>query len=416
MSEEKTSQNFKAIIVGGGLAGLCAAKYLHEHNRSFELYECSERLGGRIATDQVEGFSLDRGFQILLEAYPEAQCVLNYHELALQRFDSGAIIYDAGKKMLVSDPKRHPKDFVPTLFSSSMTTRDKFKLLKLRKWVGSQSGIDLLNEKDIATHVFLHEWGFSERAIQHFFFPFFGGVFLDEALETSARMFLYVFKMFTEGRVSIPQQGMGAIPEQIAEALPSEAIHLNAAVEQVDKHSVTLASGEQVAASAVILATDLPAAVHLGYQDGERESRMTTCLYFDAPKAFIDRPMLMLNGSGEGVINTLHVVSAVNPHAAPSGRALISVSVLKDVPQVEDRVREELEREFGGEIKSWRLLKSYRIPQALPAQNPGDLEPPERPVKNEQGLFICGDHLDQSSIQGAMVSGRRAAEAVIAAC
>jgi protoporphyrinogen oxidase len=403
------------LIVGGGLAGLCCARVLQQHGVSFQLHEVDRRVGGRVQTDSVDGFRLDRGFQVLLTAYPEAREVLDYDALDLQSFYPGALVRVGNRFCLVGDPFRRPLDAPATLFSPVGSLMDKVRVGLLRRRLAGRGVEQLLAGDDIATEAWLTANGFSKKMIERFFRPFLGGVFLDGDLATSSRMFRFVFGMFAAGATAVPRDGMGAIPAQLAAGLAPGSIHLESPVLRLEKKAVVLAGGRRIEGRAVVLAADLDSAHALDAGIDSRPWSSTTCLYFAAPSAPISKPILVLNGTGEGVINNLHVASAVNPACAPEGRSLVSVTVLgSGGSNVERSVREQLSGWFGAEAGGWRHLRTYRIDHALPSQLPGVLDPPERDVRLRSGIYVCGDHRAIASIQGAMASGRGVAEAVIA--
>jgi phytoene dehydrogenase-like protein len=258
--------------------------------------------------------------------------------------------------------------------------------------------------------------GFSRARVDGFFRPYLGGIFLDPELETSSRLFAYVFKLFADGEAALPAAGMQAIPCQLAESLPEAAVRLGATVESVDRAGVTLAGGERLEAGAVVVAADGRGGARVRGGGGARAGRATTCIYFAAERSPLGEPILVLDGEGRGPVNDLCVPSDVAPSYAPPGAALVSATIL-GIPALDDdglegAVREQLRGWFGAQVSGWRRLAVYRIPFALPAQPPAVLAAPQRPVRVRDGLFVCGDHRDTASIQGAMVSGRRAAAAL----
>jgi protoporphyrinogen oxidase len=422
-------------IIGAGLSGLCCAKELSKRNISWCILEASDRVGGRVATDNVEGFLLDRGFQVLLDAYPETQRVLDYQALDLRRFSAGARVWLGGNFTTVMNPLEHPSTLFSTLFSPIGSLRDKLSILGLRQRVVRASLEELFARPEQSTHEALLAHGFSQTMIERFFTPFFGGIFLDRSLQTSSRMFDFVFKMFSQGHATLPAQGMAAIAEQLAHGLPAERVRLQsrvAALRSADQTTtITLETGEEFAAKTLVVATDAPNAARLlssvaGNALQTPAACATTCLYFAAPQPPYSEPLLVLNGTNTGLVNNLCVQSNVTPHYAPQGQALISVSLKSGDPHAglaaavdEDElvstVRTELSAWYGAQVQQWRHLRTYTIPYALPNQHPPALLLPERPVQVRQGVYVCGDHRDTASIHGAMVSGRRTAEALAAA-
>ena len=406
---------YDVVIVGGGLAGLCCARELHKRGVRFVLLESSDAVGGRIRTDVVDGFRLDRGFQVFLSSYPEAQQVLNYDALRLAPFLPGAVVRSGGKFYTLTDPWRRPFAALRSLTAPIGTLGDKLRVARLRARVCKGALEERFRDPETSTIQLLTECGFSNRMIEQFFRPFLGGIFLDHELETSSRMFEFVFRMFAQGVACLPAEGMEAIPRQLAEGLPRDAVRLTSPVARVGPGSVSLESGEELNARAVVVATEGPIAARLLGADRPTAGQAVTCLYFAAFRAPVEQPTLVLNGEG-GPINNLCVPTVVASSYGPPGAHLVSVSVLGVQPD-EYRLRldvlEQLRTWFGSEVGSWRHLRTYLIPYALPRQVPPALAEPERPVRWQPGLYLCGDHQDNASIQGAMVSGRRAAEAVI---
>ncbi|MFO0810393.1 MAG: NAD(P)/FAD-dependent oxidoreductase [Gemmataceae bacterium] len=406
------------LIVGAGLAGLCCGVRLREIGKSFHVLEASDAVGGRVRTDLVDGFRLDRGFQVLLTAYPEFQRVCDAKPLDLKPFTRGAIIRIGGKFHRFTDPRRDPLHALTTLFGPVGQFADKYRILPLEKMVRAGKVEDQFQKPEGLTLDFLR-WGgrFSDAMIDRFFRPFFGGIFLERELVTSSRMFRFVFRMFAEGETVVPAAGMSAIPEQIVTRLSPNTIRLNAPVERVEPGRVTLRSGETLAAKAVVVATDSTTATRLlGSAVKDPGWRAVTCLYFAADASPVGEPTLVLNADEPGPINNFAVMSDVAPSYAPAGQSLLSASVLGDPADddatLEAKVREQLAAWYGPTAKHWRHLRTYRIKQALPDQTAPALDVPERPVKVADGLYVCGDHRDNASINGAMTSGWRTAQAV----
>jgi phytoene dehydrogenase-like protein len=270
---------------------------------------------------------------------------------------------------------------------------------------------------DMTTLEFLQSQGISEKMIERFFKPFFGGVCLDPAIQASSRVFKYVLRVFVEGDVALPGQGMAAIASQLAEDLPEGAIRTGTRVEAIHPGGAVLSSGQTLKCRAVVLATDGPETMRLLGKPASMVSQGELCLYFAAPKAPINAPYLILNGQGTGVINSLTVPSVVATSYAPTGQELISVVLIGHL-ELDDRtaqleVRKELTEWFGNGVEEWRHLKTYRIQHALPAQPPPMPDPniPSKPVK--PGIYVCGEYQSVPGIQWALLSGRHAAEAVI---
>jgi Flavin containing amine oxidoreductase len=277
---------------------------------------------------------------------------------------------------------------------------------------------ELFHQPETTTLSMLQTAGFSDAMIDRFFRPFLGGIFLDSDLQTSSRMFDFVFRMFSLGSASLPAEGMQAIPEQLAVDLPSGSVRLGTRAVSVEPGLVRLDSGEELQATSVVVATEGPVASQLlGVEDVNVAAQGVTCLYFSALHSPVETPLIVLDGDGKGPINNLCVPTVVAPSYASDQRSLVSATVLgisSDVDGLANVVRAQLVEWYGAAALDWKHLRTYAIPYALPRQAPPALSVPQREVRIQPGVYVCGDHRDNASINGALVSGRRAAEAVLA--
>src|SRR4051794_17308559 len=248
------------VIVGAGLAGLVCAQDLTAAGVECRVLEGSDGIGGRVRTDEVDGFLLDRGFQILLTAYPEVQRRLDLDALELRRFEPGAVVRVGGRFHRVADPLRRPGRIVETLTAPIGSFGDKLRLARLVADVRTHSVPDLLRRPDTTTAERLARAGFSDRMIESFWRPLFAGIQLDPDLAVSSRRFETILRMLAMGATGVPRHGMGAIPAQLASALPDDTVRLDARVTQVDGSGVTLEGGERVEARVAVVATEGPAA------------------------------------------------------------------------------------------------------------------------------------------------------------
>lgn len=398
------------VIVGAGLAGLTCALTCHEANLPVLLLEKSDGVGGRVRTDELNGFLLDRGFQVYLDAYPTAGSLLDLEALDLRAFEPGASVFDGRKFHAVMDVFRRPKALLKSAFSPVGTLLDKLRVAVLRQKVLDLSLEEIANRPDRSTEAYLQECGFSKKMIDVFFRSFYGGIFLERELQTSSRMFEFTFRMFSKGRATVPAKGMGEIPKQLAARLPDGAVKFNADVVRVERDRVTLANNEVIEASAVVVATEASTAARLvpAFAADSPSWRAVSNYYFAADLSPLDGKMIALNGSGKGLINNVAVMSDISPEYAPKGKALISVSVLEE-KNFHEQVVNELQNWFGEEVKSWELLRVDQIPHALPAQKKTVAEG----IREYEGVILCGDYQVSASIEGAVISGETAAKACL---
>ncbi len=402
------------VIVGAGLAGLACARTVADAGVSVAVLEASDGVGGRVRTDEVDGFLLDRGFQILLTAYPEVERQLDLGALDLQRFDPGSRVWTGRRIDRVADPLRQPEASFATLRADVGSLGDKARIALLRQRLVGADPVDLLRAADRTTADDLAARGFTPRMVERFFRPLVGGIQLDVDLATSARMFDVIFRTLAVGDAAVPAAGMGAIPAQLAARFPQGVVRLGARVDAVDGTTAHIADGPAVAGQALVVATEGPAAAEL---IGVRNpgSKSVSALWYAAPEPPVRGRSIVLDGSGSGPAANVAVLSEVAPSYAPDGRALVVAACPGDLrADLDGHVRQQLGSWFGAdEVAGWQLLRHDRIAHGQPrADVPFS---PKRRVDLGDGRFVAGDHRDTPSIQGALYSGRRCGEAVLAA-
>lgn len=411
--------NAPIAIIGAGLAGLACARALLRAGKRCTVFEAADRPGGRVRSDELDGFTLDRGFQVLLPSYSEARSVLDYEALDLQPFYRGAALHLQGRTHLMADPLYHPVDACSSVLGLPLALRDLWRCLLLTAETASVREVER-RLPEMSTEHYLRAFGFSTSIIDRFFRPFFGGVFLEKDLRTSARMFLYLHQCFRRGGAAIPARGMQAIADQLAAGLPEGSVRCNEAVCALRPGELILASGEVIASPQIVLAVGEEVAHRLLpdlHGEKPKPGRSTTCLYFASRDPLPDsRPILHLDADNRGPVNHAVVLSAVSPKLAPPGWNLISTSIIGAPSSLElpDVVREQMSHWFGPCALEWQHLRTYQIRHAQPegrqlALGDGPLHPQLAP-----GLFRCGDYVEDVSINGALLSGRRAAEAILA--
>ena len=415
------------IVAGAGLAGLVAARRLADAGADVTVSEERPGVGGRVRTEPVDGFTLDRGFQVLFTAYPAVQAELDLDALDLRYFSPGAVIARPGSRSVLSDPLRDPRSLLASLRNDEVTLTDKARTLLLRQHVGTRDEAEIFGSHDRSIRSFLRQWGFSDGYVENFVAPFYGGITLDRSLSTSKRVFEYTFKSLSEGRIAVPAAGIEAIPEQLAERARAAgaSIRCGEPVESIADHgdgvTVDRPSG-RVDADAVVVATDPKEAKRLTDVDTiPTDARGCVTQYYRLPEdaAPKTRRKLLLNARDPSP-NTVVPMSEVAPEYAPDGEALLNATFLgasaqeRDADALAEETRLTLsawypEREFS----ALELLDTHRIEFAQFDQPPGvhdDLPSPRAPGGR---TYLAGDYTAWSAIQGAMRSGREAADAVL---
>lgn len=398
------------------MAGLACASRLRRAGREPLVVEAGDAPGGRVRTDRVDGFALDRGFQVFLTAYPAARRALDVKALEPGAFAPGARVRLARGDCFVGDPLRRPRALGATLRAPVGGFGDKLRVLQLRArarrihaprtWPNEPTGD------------FLRGFGFSERMVERFFRPFFAGVFLERELATSARMFGFVYGCFAQGEAALPRGGMEAIPRQLADRVGRERIRLETPVEAVERNAVHLANGDTLGAKAVVSAVGLDQARRWFPSLPERRWNGGTTWWFDAAASPLagDRA-LWLNASGRGRVNHVAAPSDVAADYAPEGRSLVAVNLVDGGrgDRGEAPLRAELAEYFGAAAHDWRVLRVDRVPRALPAYDPAAAEALARTPSVLNGVYLCGDAMGMGALESAIGSGAAAAERVLGA-
>ncbi|MCK9924893.1 FAD-dependent oxidoreductase [Frankia sp. AgPm24] len=432
-------QTVDVAVVGAGLAGLSAATLLAAQGLSVAVWEAADDVGGRVRTDQVDGFLLDRGFQVLLPAYPEVARQIDLPALRARPFVRGLLVRDGVRSVSLGDPSGGVSALAGLVPGRALRAADLARLAALTARDRFTRPADLVAGPDRSTRADLRARGLSAQAVDGVLAPLLRGIFLEDDLATSARFFHLVWRSFAARPPVLPEGGMGALPQQLAARLQPGTVRLNCPADIVTRTGVRSRDGESLVARAVIVATDGTTAARLVPGIAEPSWHGVTTYYFRADASPLRRGVLVVEGSTDPrrpvrpgrsgpVINTV-VLSEVAPSYAPSGAALIAASVL-GVPDDGDAsvpgppadavggadadeaaVRRHLSSLYGTDTAGWTLLARYPVARALPTlTSPHVLR---RPVRTPSGVYVCGDHRDTPSIQGALFSGRRAAEAVL---
>ncbi len=400
------------VVVGGGLAGLAAARRLHRAGVPWRLLEASDRLGGRVATDCVDGFLLDRGFQVLNTAYPRLAGLVDVGALGMGWFTPGVLVRRGDRLERLVNPLREPAGAPATLTAGIGTLTDRLRFGALAAGYATLPVGRLLNTPETSAEKALRRAGLSDTIIEELLRPFLSGVLLDRELATSSHVLAVIMRSFARGRIGLPADGMAALPRALAAPLPAELIDLNTPVTEVAPGRVRTPSGE-ITCRAVVVAVDPPAAATLLPGLDRVRMHAYTTYYHRTDTAPLDEPILLLDGDRRETIANTVVVSRAAPTYAPDGQHLVATSVVGPQTPPEPVIRRELDRLYGRSTADWTHLTTITVPDALPAAPPpqGRLR---KPVALGDGLYVAGDHRDSPSIQGALASGWRTVGAVIA--
>lgn len=408
-------KDYKIHIIGAGVSGLIAAKVLEDHGYHPILLEATDRAGGRVKSDIIRGYTLDHGFQVLLTAYPAAKKYLDLEALELQKFMPGAVIFDSGKQRILGDALRDISLLIPTLFSGIGIFSDKLKVLKLNNRLKRKSLSALFMEKEQTTLSYLKVFGFSNQMINRFFKPFFTGIFLEPDLNTSSRMFQFVYKMFGEGYAALPKSGIEAIPKQLAQNLKKTTFRYNTLVSRLKNEEIVLEHGEIVKTDYTIVATEVADLIgNVSNQPLDWNSCET--LYFETKTRVVSKPFIGLVANSTALINNLFYHTSLENSGNPENE-LLSVTVVKKHNLSPDaliaQVEEELKRHCN--IKALKFIKKYTISKALPKINSLQYELSPSETRLTSHIFIAGDTQLNGSLNAAMISGEKAALGLIQA-
>lgn len=402
-------EKIDCVIIGAGLSGLACAMTLQRQGFRPLIFDANGHVGGRVHTKKTdEGFLLDQGFQVLLNSYPELSHFVDLEKLNLKKFNSGALLYNGSKLELLANPIVHPETLVTSFFQNILTPKDKaltIKLVATSQFCRSDTPVG-----DMSTGDYLKNFGFSDEYIESFWRPFLTGVFLDPELQTGSNYFRFLIRAFSLGQVSLPENGMQALPEQMANSVGLGSIRLNEPVASWNANEVVLKSGEKIRAAQVICAFDANSRSS-GSSSKNYRSVSTYYFTFDALNhaklnSKLNKWLILVPQSSGGAISHMSLVSSVSEKYG-NGQCLLSVSVVGEKsPTIED-LKLEIEKILG-EALSLRYLTLSRVEKALPTN-----------IANgdgfglQEGVVQCGDQWCSPSINGALKSGRLAAEYVI---
>ncbi|MEU7697539.1 NAD(P)/FAD-dependent oxidoreductase [Streptomyces sp. NPDC039028] len=404
-------ERYDVTVVGAGAAGLACAADLGAAGLRVRLLEADETVGGRMRTDRVAGFTVDRGFQVFNTSYPQVKRRLDLRALRLRPFTPGVLVQTEDGMRRFTDPSRRFRESADLLPGRLASGRDLLALSALTARDVLAPAGRLRARPDTTTLTALAAAGVSAELVETFFRPFLSGVFLEDDLETSARFFHFVWRSMLRGTLCLPADGIGAVPAQLASRLRPGVLRTGAPVATLTPQGVALADGEEVRSPTVVVATGQRAAGELMPGFEVRRGRTVTTLYHAAAQPPLAEPVLVVD-SRRRFLNSC-VLTAVHPGYSTDGRALVSTSVLgaPDTAAVDAAVR-ALGEVYGTDTGAWELVHRVTVHDALPAM-PAP-HPLSRTSRVGPGRYVCGDHRATGSLQGALASGTRAAREVLA--
>ena len=402
-------KNLRVHIVGGGISGLIAARVLEDNGYSPVIIEATDRVGGRVKTDMVSGYALDRGFQVLLTAYPAVQKYIDTNALDLQTFMPGAVIFNAGTPTTIGDPLRELSLLFSTLFSGIGTVSDKFKILQLNRLLKRKTLVEIFETEEKTTEAYLQDFGFSASMINQFFTPFFAGIFLESKLTTSSRMFEFIYKMFAEGYACLPASGIEAIPKQLQEALKKTTFKFHTKVKSIKDGELLLDDGESISTDYIIVATEATSMIK-NLNDPRIKWNSCDTLYFETETRNISKPLIGLIPASDSLLNNIFFHTSLKSNAKKDMQ-LLSVTVVRQHNLSSEELIIAIQKELKEHcnITTSKFLKRYSIPRALPALENIQYEVDASETQLTSSIFLAGDVQLNGSLNAAMISGERAA-------
>ena len=386
--------NKPVVVIGAGLAGMNAAINLQRAGREVVLLEASDRAGGRVKSDLVDGYTCDRGFQLINAKYPELVALNLIGELDFRYADRAINVAIQGKTHRVGDPRK----YLISAFDNA--TGNLFEKVALAKALFGNPA------SDISIAEYLKKAGLG-TAYESVLRPFLRGVYLTPLENIAAPAGLEIIKSFISGKPGLPTAGAGGLSKLLADQIGD--LRLGVTVNSISRGRLVTNQGE-IAASAIIVATDSTTSAQL--LDISSVPKMAGCTtwYHSAESAPVEHGQLIVDGENHGpVIDTL-VISNFIPEYAPVGKVLISATT--DTGVTESEVRRHLSNLYSCENRDWQLIAKYEIPASLPISAKAITQPIQSCVAD--GIYLAGDAQVGPSQNGALKSGRLAAMAVLA--
>jgi len=402
----------KINIIGAGLSGLMAAKLLENYGFKPVIWEASDRVGGRMKTDVVEGYQMDRGFQVLLDQYPSLKKHLEFNQLNLQKLLPGAVILKDGGQYNFGDPSRSFSDFWASAFSPVASIADLLKLYKLKKELSAKQLSEHFEGEVLSSHEFLLNYGFSETIINSFFKPFFSGIFLENELKTSASMLQFVYALFAKGNAVIPKSGIEAVPKQLVSKLKQTTIHYNTPIDQLQDEKLMINGVDQIDSDFTIIACEPSKLVPQLPNDSILWNRLDT-FYYEVEKDVFGKAIIGLDTKDE-LINHLFYPQSVKT-GSRGEHQLLSINVvnqdLNSISEVQKHIERYLMLNLG--LEKSRLIKHYEIKRALPRFERMQYDISVEESRLKEKVLVIGDQQVNPSQNAAILSAEAAVSAIV---
>ncbi|MFI7362417.1 NAD(P)/FAD-dependent oxidoreductase [Streptomyces sp. NPDC050149] len=427
-----TAHHADVVIIGAGIAGLSAAHRLTSAGVSVSILEAGPRVGGRMMTDEVDGFRLDHLGPLLNTSYPELYATPGLDGLVLRNFDPGVLVHSEGRRYRTGEIRsprgsRSARGALKAARALASAPRaplsggltgamggaiDQARLGVALARLAATPRARVLARPERAALDALTGRGLSARTLNGFVRPLLTALLGDPALSTSSRCADLALRGYASGRLCVPSGGSATLPDLLAAALPPGTVRTGVHVTSADITAVRTKEHGEIGCRSLLLATGAGAAAELLPGLRVPPFHPVTVLHHTAPAPPPTGASLLLDADRSGPVAHTAVMSEVDPSRAPHGRVLISSTVLGTPPPDLDRtVRAHLAALYGTPTDDWELLAAHHDPEAVPAMPPP--HDPQRPVRLLAGLYVCGDHRDTGSVQGALSSGRRAAGAIL---
>lgn len=409
------------VIVGAGLAGLSAAHHLTGAGVKVLVLETSDRPGGRMRTDRTDGFRLDRTGQLLNTSFPELLRTPGLDGLALRPFTPGVLVHLDGRNHRTGELRGAKRAFTTArAFAAARASRsaglDQARLGAALARLAALPIDRMLARPDRPTAMTLAGRGLPARTVDGFLRPLLVSLLSDPDLTTSSRCADLVLRGYARGRLCLPAGGAETLPTLLATTLPPGTIRTGVNAKTVCTTSVGTAGHGDITCRSVVVATGARAAADLIPGLRCPDFHQVTVLHHTTDEAPLGDASLILTGTCRGPVSHTTVTSEVDPSRAPEGKALITSTILgpragTPTTELDRAARAQLSGIYRTSTTDWQLVAAHHDPDAVPAMPPP--HDVRRPVRLLSGLYVCGDHRDTSTVQGALFSGRRAAQAVL---